>query len=485
MTKDLDHALDESLTLLAEGRATLEECLARYPEHAAELRPLLETALQLRRAPRPTSRPAAFAAGKQRMLQALEEKKRRLASPSSSLRRPGWIAALLGRKEETRRGYPSFQLRWVMTAATALILLVATGFLLLSWLQTPVARAATLAQVSGVVEILPEGEQTWRPAAVGERVEPGDRIRTGPASAALLRFFNGSTTDIGAETVISVVQMSSRRVGGHEVVVLHQWVGESYYHVQPLPDPASEFKVETPAAITRVRGTVFAVIVEEDGTTDVVVIEGKVDVIAQERVVQVPAGQGTTVQPEHPPVPARPTDVATPTPWPTATPSPTSTLSPVPTSTPSATPSATPYIEEEMPEGHDEEMEPTEEPTEESDHHTPEPTETPEESEEGEDRYETPEPTETPDNDQETPEPTEMPGDEETPEPTKYPGDGGGDNGTPEPSPTPGDDDDHDGDSGGMDSPDGRAGWTEPLEAYLMLPLHTPEGAIRSIQTSI
>jgi len=464
MKRDFDHALDECLALLAERGATLEECLARYPEHAEELRPLLEMALTLFDTPRPAARPAAFAAGKERMLQALAEKKRRQASSVSRPRSPGWIAALLGRGEG-RPGYRPSALRWALTAATALVLLVASGFLFLSWLQTPVARAATLVQVSGTVEILPEGEQTWRLAAVGERVEPGDRIRTGPSSAALLRFFNGSTTDLGAETVLSIVQISSRRIGGHEVIVLHQWIGESYYRVRALPDPGSEFKVETPAAVTRVRGTVFAVFVEEDGTTDVVVVEGKVDVIAQEAMVQVPAGQGTTVRPQHPPVPAQPAFVATPTPWPTPTPSFT------PTSTPTRTP--TPHLEEE-PEGH-EEMEPTEEPTEtvggdEEDHETPEPTEMPGN---GEDEHEMPEPTEMPGRDE---------GGHKNPEPTATPEDDEGDDGTPEPTATPEEDgggmggSDDDGDSGDMGGGDRSSLIKLPGWASLPAPSRVLEG---------
>jgi len=464
MRQDLNHALDECLTLLAEKRATLEECLARYPEHAAELRPLLEMALQLYHTSHPTSRPTAFAAGKQRMLKALAEKKRRQAASSSPFaRHAGWIAALLG-KEEKRQGYSLPVLRWALATATALVLLIAGGLLFQSWLQTPVARAATLAQVSGVVEVLPDGEHTWRPAAVGERIEAGDRIRTGPSSAALLHFFDGSTTDLGAETEVTVVQMSSRRAGGQEVIVLHQWMGESYHRVQPLPDPTSQFKVETPTAVTVVRGTEFAVIVGEDGTTDVVVVKGKVDVIAQETTVQVPAGQGTTIQPKHPPIPARPTFVATPTPWPTPTPSFTPTSSP----TPAPSPSETPHLEEEpeKPEEH-EGMEPTEEPTEEigddeGDREPPEPTEMPRDG--GDDR--------------ETPEPTEMPGDDrddhKTPEPTETPEDG---DGTPEPTATPGDDGggmggSNGGDSGGMNGSGDRSGWIEPAEwAYLSMPL--------------
>lgn len=44
MTHRLEDALDECLTLLATDEVGLEECLARYPEHAAELRRLLPLA---------------------------------------------------------------------------------------------------------------------------------------------------------------------------------------------------------------------------------------------------------------------------------------------------------------------------------------------------------------------------------------------------------------------------------------------------------
>lgn len=39
-----DLILDNCLTQLASGASTLDECLARYPEHAAQLRPLLKVA---------------------------------------------------------------------------------------------------------------------------------------------------------------------------------------------------------------------------------------------------------------------------------------------------------------------------------------------------------------------------------------------------------------------------------------------------------
>ena len=50
MNNDLETILDTCLYQLEEGEASVEECLARYPEHAAQLRPLLNAATKLARA---------------------------------------------------------------------------------------------------------------------------------------------------------------------------------------------------------------------------------------------------------------------------------------------------------------------------------------------------------------------------------------------------------------------------------------------------
>ena len=340
MKRKANDVLDESLALIEEGKATIGECLARHPEYAADLRPLLEVAVEIHRLPRPTSSPAAFAAGKRRMLKALAEKKRR---------QPGWFSrwterfvALVGaRGPLSARGH-SFAFQVALAAAATLVLLIVGGLFIHSWLGTTVTQAATLESASGVVEVLPAGSETWLPASAVERLEAGDRIRTGPLSAATLVFFNGSRTDLEAETEVTLAQMSSLRDGSGEVIVLHQWQGRSHNRVQPLPDPASRFEIETPTAVAAVRGTEFAVAVEADGTTQVVVREGLVEVTAQGTTVQVQPGQVTSVQPDMPPAPVvpastplppmtlQPTPAQEPTevPWPTATLRPTETPEP-------------------------------------------------------------------------------------------------------------------------------------------------------------
>ncbi len=44
---ELERALDDCLQQLTSGKSSLGQCLARYPKYAAELRPILETALRL------------------------------------------------------------------------------------------------------------------------------------------------------------------------------------------------------------------------------------------------------------------------------------------------------------------------------------------------------------------------------------------------------------------------------------------------------
>jgi hypothetical protein len=321
MKRDLTHALDECLALLGEGRATLEECLARYPEYASDLRPLLDLAREVQGLPQPTPSPAAFAAGKQRMLDALVEKRDGLA---------------------VRKRAPAFRL--ALVGALALALLAIGGSFLLSWSGVSVAQMATLDQASGAVEFLPAGSDTWRPVLASEQLEAGSQVRTGPRSAARLRFFDGSTTDLGAEAGLAVVQMSARRDGGKAVILLRQMSGQIHSHVRRLPDQVSRFEIRTPAAVVAVHGAEFTTAVETDGTTGVAVAEGLVEVTARKTTVVVSTGQQTTVRPERPPStpamipPARPTPTPSPTIIPTATTTATSASPPmaplVPTSTP-------------------------------------------------------------------------------------------------------------------------------------------------------
>ncbi len=335
--QDQSEALDSSLALLEAG-STLEECLALYPEHSDDLRPLLEIVLQMRQVPSPTPSPAAFATGKQKMLQALAEKGRRRATPTDLFSRGmGWVNALFQRYGLRTRA-PAFQLTLVMM--TTLMLLALVGTLLLPWIDKSTAQAATLIQVEGTVEIMPVGGDTWRPVLVGEWVKEGDRVRTHSLSAATLLFFDKSTTDMEANTEVAVTQISPQH-SDDRVIVLYQALGQTYSRVQQSSDSASRFEIETPTAVTAVRGTAFALTVEADGTTRVAVAEGTVDVTTQGSTVAVHAGQETTVRADQSATPLHPVLTATSTPRFTSTPQPSETPTATGTPEPAGTPEPT------------------------------------------------------------------------------------------------------------------------------------------------
>jgi len=351
MKQELTQALDECLALLKQGEATLDECLARYPGCASELRPLLEIVLELRTLPRPTSSRAAFAAGKQRMVEALAEKKPCQApSPTPFARCVGRITALLKHRPRESNGGPGWKRRPALQLATAatlvLLLFIIGGSFFLSRPGGSDVQTATLAQVSGAVDLMPAGSNAWRSAAAGDQVEAGSRIRTGPLSTATLVFFDGSKTALESETQVAAVRMNSRRDGSRDIV-LRQALGRTHSRVQRASDQASRFEIETPAAVAAVRGTEFTTAVAADGTTSVAVTEGRVEVTAQGQTVTVLTDQETTVHPGRPPsIPApipqgTPAPTATPTPNPTGTA--TSTCAPAPTTTaePASTPRST------------------------------------------------------------------------------------------------------------------------------------------------
>ena len=96
MRRGLERALNECLSQLNTGEFGLEEVLARYPEHEAELRPLLRTAMLVRQTPQAVPSPDARAAGRLRLLAAVAKKRREKAPARPGLlRRLGQSAAIL------------------------------------------------------------------------------------------------------------------------------------------------------------------------------------------------------------------------------------------------------------------------------------------------------------------------------------------------------------------------------------------------------
>ncbi|MGD2178074.1 MAG: FecR domain-containing protein, partial [Anaerolineae bacterium] len=297
--RELRDALDECLTLHIEEQVTLEGCLARYPKQAAELRPLLEMAIEVRRVAPPEPSPAAVAMGRERMLRAVAARERRRAkAPSAGLR--ARAGALLGDLRRALAQRPAMAAGWAAAAAVMLLLLVG-GLFLRSWMGQAVPQLATLEVTEGVVQVQSRGGEGWLPAASGQQVEPGARIRTAADAAALLTFFDGSMTAMRGETELTIDRLRAPKDGAGRVIVLHQERGWTQHRVETMEARGSRFEVRSPLAVMAVRGTEFAVAVQDDGTTEVTLREGLVEVKARGSTIQLQPGWATTVEPEQPP----------------------------------------------------------------------------------------------------------------------------------------------------------------------------------------
>ena len=172
------------------------------------------------------------------------------------------------------------------------------------------ASFTTLSVISGTVEVRDEGANDFRPAVDGETLEVGDIVRTGSEARAVITFFEGSTVEMEPETELTMQKLEGEEEGGF-LTRMGQSMGVTWHRVVDLVDPKSRYEVDTPAATVGVRGTLFQVQVEADGTTAVEVFEGRVAVTAQgvEKIVE--EGTGTRVRPGEPaqessPLPAPP-----------------------------------------------------------------------------------------------------------------------------------------------------------------------------------
>jgi hypothetical protein len=103
--KEFDNILDDCLERIVLGGETMEQCLGRYPQQAAELKPLLETVLAVKKASAVEPRPEFKARASYQFRAALGEK----AAPKSRPFFFGWLP------------------RWATALAIVLVVLLAGG----------------------------------------------------------------------------------------------------------------------------------------------------------------------------------------------------------------------------------------------------------------------------------------------------------------------------------------------------------------------
>lgn len=167
-----------------------------------------------------------------------------------------------------------------------------------------------IVEVTGDVEVLARGETEWKPAEKGMSLDEGYSIRSGPDSKAVAVFAEKIIMAIEAESEVDLEKLQkSRRHGINFKMDLNK--GQIWNDVGKLKTKRSKFYVETPQAVTGVRGTVFTVEISPDNTTKVGVIKGSVAVRTR-GMARTPTniGENTMTEVAEGVAPAQPTEIS-------------------------------------------------------------------------------------------------------------------------------------------------------------------------------
>jgi hypothetical protein len=159
--------------------------------------------------------------------------------------------------------------------------------------QSP-SEPTVVSTVSGEAMVMKVGTNTWSEVSPGTALGPGDRIKTGPGSSAVITFFEGSTIELAADTEVDVAELGIAEMTGSTDIKLRQQIGKTTSRVKKLVDPASRYEIETPDGAAVVRGSVGDVLVTEGNSTTVINRQGQWSAIFDGREISIPQGYQIT-----------------------------------------------------------------------------------------------------------------------------------------------------------------------------------------------
>lgn len=162
-----------------------------------------------------------------------------------------------------------------------------------AWLRVQPAKA-TVAAVNGNATVWLPGQTAAVAVAQGMQLGYGARIDTGAHASLTLQFADGSRVLMQGNSELQLDRMSAYGNTGMADTHLRLQRGRIFNTVTPMPGNNAHFTVQTPSAISSVRGTHFRV-AAGNSHSQTEVLKGGVDVGGDHSHVQVNHGSGVTV----------------------------------------------------------------------------------------------------------------------------------------------------------------------------------------------
>ncbi|HLD50697.1 MAG TPA: FecR family protein [bacterium] len=159
-----------------------------------------------------------------------------------------------------------------------------------------VLRQAEITGANGKVEWLKAGASDWQPVTLNQKLDGGDKLRTGEESSAVLTMDEGSQIDLSAGSEFAVQTLTKDSQTEQLQSVLAIMKGKMKAQVTPLKN-GSSFEVETPVMVAAVRGTTFTITVNPDGSVNLTTDDGTVEIIRKgQNKFKVKIGKGKEIR---------------------------------------------------------------------------------------------------------------------------------------------------------------------------------------------
>jgi hypothetical protein len=131
--------------------------------------------------------------------------------------------------------------------------------------------------IEGTVKVKAVGRFEWETADSSMALKKSDIVRTGPGSAAEIRFFDGTVVAVGADSLIMIEASSSDPQSRKSKVGWRVSNGKVEFQVPPRGAAGGEAEISTPTVTARTEtAATGAISVEQSGESDVRVYGGQV-----------------------------------------------------------------------------------------------------------------------------------------------------------------------------------------------------------------
>jgi Tfp pilus assembly protein PilF len=155
-------------------------------------------------------------------------------------------------------------------------------------------KETVLLMASGTVEVAPPGSSSFAAAHANQVLHVGDQIRTGKNSRATVRLSNLSVIRVYELTTMAIRPPSK----AEQNAAIEVKSGATYFFNRDKPN---ETQFETPSSSGAIRGTEFTLTVDENGRTELALLDGQVSLNNAHGSVQLESGERAVVEKDQAP----------------------------------------------------------------------------------------------------------------------------------------------------------------------------------------